>query len=165
MVLSHASFWWQCEGPPEIENIADGGDVAPGEERVLKAESAKAFPVGTTAELGAGVTVKTAEVKPSATNDKILEVPFKVELNARSGPRALTITFPNNLRAVYPNAINVKTLETESPQPAVTEKAKSESAGKTGRKTTPASKPTDTASGSKASNDKALRDTAPLDQK
>jgi len=155
MVLSHASFWWHCEGPPEIENIQHGGDIAPGEDRVLEAEAARAFPVGTTAELGAGVTVKTAGVKPSTANDKILEVPFKVEPSARPGPRALTLSFPNNMRAVHPNAINVKASEAQS---VVTEKA--ESSPKKGRKVAPAPTPSATTSG-----DKKLRDKAPLDKK
>lgn len=108
MVLSYASFWWQCEGLLEVKNIQDGGDITQGEDRVIKAEAARAFPPGTKAELGADVTVNTAGVKPAAGNDKILEIPITVQPHAAVGPRALTISYPNSLRAVYPNAINIK---------------------------------------------------------
>jgi hypothetical protein len=136
MVLSHASFWWNCQGPPEIQNVQDGGDIAPGEERVLKAESNRSFPEGTTAELGKEVTVKTAEVKPSAANDKILEIPFKVEANATPGPRALTIGFPNKQRVVHPNAINVKATAS-APKPAPPNKPSTEPPRRPPRRPTP----------------------------
>lgn len=137
MVLSHASFWWHCEGLQEVESVEDGGDIARGEERVIRAEAARAFPPGTTAQLGAGVTVNAAGVKPSAANDKILEIPIKVASDAAVGPRALTINFPNSFRAIQPDAINVKASAGDAPQDASAEKKSSKSPRKARRKTAP----------------------------
>ncbi|MDQ2974560.1 MAG: hypothetical protein M3R69_04000 [Acidobacteriota bacterium] len=141
MVLSHASFWWHCEGLLEIKNIQDGGDITEGEERVIKAEAARAFPPGTKAELGVGVTVKTAGVKPAAGNDKILEIPITIEPHALVGPRALTITYPDSMRAVYPNAINIKGSGGQNNLPPPPKKAPTKSPQKGGRKTASAASP------------------------
>ena len=146
LVLSHASFWWQCEGPPEVENVQEGGDITQGDERVIRVESARPFPAGTRAEMGRGITVNAAEVKPSAANDKILEIPVKVEPNAQPGARALTISFPNNQRVVHPNALNVKASGGGTAEPAPADKTTADTSKKSGKKG-------------------AQRDTAPLDER
>jgi hypothetical protein len=117
LVMSLGDAWWQCESAPEIEIVEGGGDIAPGEGRSLTVEANRAFPVGTEAHLGSEVTINQADVK---LTEKRLEVPFKVELNAVAGPRALKIDFPDQQRVVKRNAINVKESGTKAPPPSET---------------------------------------------
>jgi len=136
LVMSLGNAWWQCESAPEIEIKDGGGDIAPGEGRSLKVEANRAFPVGTEAHLGADVTIDQAKVKAT---DKSLEVPFKVELKAVAGPRALTIDFPDQQRVVQRNAINVKESGKKTPPRSETgnpseTKTPSEGKGKPTRK-------------------------------
>lgn len=118
LVLSHANFWWSCEAPAQFENIRDGGDINRGEERVIRIEMDKPLPEGTKVEAGKGITIDQGRVKRDPKNDRVLEVPIKVEQNAAIGSRAITIILPNQQRMVQPNAINVK----REAQPAETEK-------------------------------------------
>jgi len=131
MVLSHASFWWHCEAPLQVEKIEDGGDVQRGEERVIRIEAAKPFPEATRVEAGKGVIVNAALVKRDPNNERVLLVPVKVEPDAAVGARPITIILPNEQRVVQRNAINVRPAQAAEPAP---EKATTESPKKGGRK-------------------------------
>ena len=135
MVLSHASFWWNCEGPHEIENVQDAADLVPGEERTIKIEANRRIPEGTTVEVGSGVVVKREDIKVSATNDRVLEVPIKVEQSAQAGARALTLRFPNEQRVIKRQALQVRAAaEPQADAAATTDKT--DASKKSGRKTT-----------------------------
>ena len=129
LVLSHATFWWQCEAPAQVENIKDGGDIHRGEERMLRIEMDKPLPEGTKVEAGRGITVDPGRVKRDPKNDRVLEVPIKVEQNAAMGARAITIILPNQQRMVQPNAINVR----PAAQPAEPDKSQPQIVRKTRR--------------------------------
>ena len=142
MVLSHASFWWNCEAAHQIENVEDAEDLVPGEERVIRIEANRPIPAGTRVEVGPGVVVKAEGVKVAADNDRVLEVPIKVEQGAKAGVRQLALRFPNEQRAVRRNALQIR---------AAAEPAQPDTAA-----------PTDKTNPSKKSGRKATRDTAPL---
>jgi hypothetical protein len=108
MVLSHANFWWHCEPPPQIESIQDGGDVQRGEERIIRVEAATPLPEGTRVEFGRGITVDRARIRRDPNNEKVLEVPVRVENDAPMGARPMTIILANQQRMVQPNAITVR---------------------------------------------------------
>lgn len=129
MVLSHANFWWTCEPPVQVENLQDGGDIHRGEERVIRIETAKPLPEGTRVEVGRGITVDPARVKRDPKDERVLEVPVKVEQNAAMGTRAMTIILPNQQRMVQPNAINVR----PAAQPAEPDKSQPQTVRKTRR--------------------------------
>jgi hypothetical protein len=130
MVLSHANFWWHCEPPVQVENVQDGGDIERGEERVIRIETATPLPEGTRVEVGRGITVDPARVRRDPNDERVLEVPVKVEPNAAMGTRAMTIILPNQQRMVRPNVINVRPQAAE-PSP---EKPATDSARKGGKK-------------------------------
>jgi hypothetical protein len=134
MVLSHASFWWNCEGPPEIENVQDAVDLVPGEERVIKIEATRPIPEGATVEVGSGVVVKREDIKISATNDRVLEVPIKVEQGAKAGERTVTLKFPNEQRAIKRKALQIRAAAEPQPEPGTTDKT--DASKKSGRKPT-----------------------------
>jgi hypothetical protein len=137
LVLSPAPFWWHCQGPPEVEAVRDGGEVVEGEARTIKIEANRAFVPGTTVDLGPGITVNQAEVKPAADNNRIIEVPIKVEAGAKPGPRTATINLPNRQRVVQPNAITVKAPAAPAPEPAPpADKTAADASKKTGAKKT-----------------------------
>lgn len=141
LVLSQASFWWNCQAAQQIESVDDAQELVPGEERVIKIQTDRPIPPGTKVEVGPGITVKADAVKPSADNNRVLEVPIKVEQNAKAGSRLLALKFPNEQRAIQRNALQVRApAEPAQPEPA----------------------PTDKADASKKKISKPNRDTAPL---
>lgn len=124
MVLSQASFWWNCQGPQKIQSVDDAQELVPGEERVIKIQTDRPIPPGTMVEAGPGITVKADAIKPSATDNRVLEVPIKVDQAAKAGARTLALKFPNEQRAVQRNALQVRAAaEPSSPDAATTDKA------------------------------------------
>ena len=130
MVLSHANFWWQCEPPPQVENIQDGGDIERGEERMIRIETMRPLPEGTRVEAGRGITIDATRIRRDPNNELVLEVPVRVERDAKFGSRAMTIILPNDQRMVQPNAINVRA----EAQPAEPEKPATDSSRKASKK-------------------------------
>jgi hypothetical protein len=137
LVLSHANFWWNCEPPAQIDAVQDGGDIQRGEERVIRVESDKPFPEKTKVEVGAGVFVEAERVKRDPNNDKVLLVPVKVEQNAATGARPITIILPNEQRMVRRNVINVRPPAAEPASEKNTIESSRKSSKKSGRDTEP----------------------------
>jgi hypothetical protein len=131
MALSLASFWWNCQAAHAIEKVEDANDLVPGEERIIKIQANRAIPPGTKVEAPAGVVIKNEDVKVSAKDNRVLEVPVKVERDAKAGSRTLALRFPNEQRAVQRKALQIRApAEPAAQDTTTTDKADTKKTGK-----------------------------------